>query len=427
VSGVTWYEAIAFAEWKGKKLPTIYQWEKAARPRPGRAMVFGTTLPWGTAPEGQNVVARANFAGAGTMPVDSMPFGISPWGAFHMAGNVAEWTRNPRPPGYVFRGGSWNDAIYSFGQPSSSPPFYSSPTLGFRCVKETVPGEEGEFALSSEDVSPRYTAVGDDEFAEFARRYEYPATPLGAEVVERKESADWVREKVRYFGAGQAPVHLYLYRPKGFSKPQVIHFLPAGDVASGLRSVPDSIESLERHQALIRTGRALFVVLLEGYLERPRSAPPPELYSPDFVDEMVKQATDLRRGLDYIQSRSDLDSERIGMLAPSAGSAPGVIVAALDRRYRAVVIVGGGIDPQEEQVRDPACRIHFAPRIAAPKLMLQGRYDESDPLIGEAMPLFALMKEPKKLEVYDGVHVPPTDLMVRTVTRFFDEHLGVSR
>ena len=102
MTDVTWYEASAFAEWKNKKLPSVYEWEKAAR-YPTNLPV-GMILPWGMISEGVDAAERANFLGKGTLPVDSMPFGISPWGAYNMAGNVAEWCSNPKQPGFAFRG-----------------------------------------------------------------------------------------------------------------------------------------------------------------------------------------------------------------------------------------------------------------------------------------------------------------------------------
>jgi len=113
VTDVTWYEASAFAQWSGKKLPTIFQWEKAGR-YPGTRGA-ATSFPWGFVAEGVDVTERTNFLGKGTVPVDSMPFGMSTWGAQHMAGNVSEWVRNAKPPGHAARGGSWNDATYAFG------------------------------------------------------------------------------------------------------------------------------------------------------------------------------------------------------------------------------------------------------------------------------------------------------------------------
>ncbi len=162
VTNVTWYEAAAFAEWKGKKLPTIYQWEKAGRhPTVTSAANF---YPWGLVGEGVDATERSNFLGHGTMPVDTMPFGASPFGAHHMAGNVSEWCRNPHPPGHAVRGGSWKDAVYIFGLTAALPSFYSAPTLGFRCVSGGG-GEEGDFALSPSGFVPVYKPVDDRTFA----------------------------------------------------------------------------------------------------------------------------------------------------------------------------------------------------------------------------------------------------------------------
>jgi formylglycine-generating enzyme required for sulfatase activity len=67
-------------------LPTLFQWEKAARA--SMHTVFGVIFPWGLL-DPRNVAQRANFESAGTAPVDSFPFGMSPYGVYNMAGNVA--------------------------------------------------------------------------------------------------------------------------------------------------------------------------------------------------------------------------------------------------------------------------------------------------------------------------------------------------
>jgi formylglycine-generating enzyme required for sulfatase activity/pimeloyl-ACP methyl ester carboxylesterase len=424
VTDVTWYEASAFAEWKGKKLPTIYEWEKAAF-YPSN-LLLGMTLPWGVVGEGVDAAERANFLGKGTMPVDSMPFGVSPWGAYNMAGNVSEWCRNPKEPGFAFRGGGWNDAVYAFGQTGGYPAFFSGGSLGFRCVKEPYSdsGEQGGFALSASGFAPQYHPVDDRVFADLRDRYNYPKSPLNARVIESSETRDWKREKIEYDVAGST-VTAYLYLPSGFRRPlEVIHFAPAGDVDGGFRTLPDSIES--RLSPFIRGGRAVFSVVLEGYVGRPRPAgfQRPDSRSDEFVDYVVKRVTELRRGLDYIETRPDLDHARIAFMANSAGTWTGVILTSLETRYRSVLFVGTGIEPRSMTDAPAACRINFAPRIAAPKLMLHGRYDEDTPFKSEAEPLLRLLREPKRLQMYEGGHVPPNDVYIPAVTKWFDETLG---
>lgn len=422
VTNVTWYEAAAFAEWKGKKLPTIYQWERAARDPAVSAI--GSAFPWGLVTQGEDVTHRANFQGEGTVPVDSMPFGISPWGAHHMAGNVAEWCRNPKEPGFTVRGGAWSDLVYAFGETGAFPPFYSSPSLGFRCVKESGSGgtDQGGFPLPLSQRIPEFQPVSDEEFAEIRRRYEYEQEPLHARVVERIEEPAWTIERVEYRSGGET-VPAYLYLPKGFQAPhQVVQFSPGGDVTRGWRRLDDGIEIWL--SGTIRSGRAVFAVVREGYQGRPRTRVPPDWTSPQYADHIVTQVTEMRRGLDYLATRPDIDTSKIAFFAISAGTAEGVLLAALEDRYRSVMLIGSSLREREKAGTPAANRINFAPRVGGHKFMFHGRYDETAPWETQGRALFDLLPEPKRFELFEGGHVAPSAILVPTIQKWLDETLG---
>jgi eukaryotic-like serine/threonine-protein kinase len=425
VTDISWYEAAAYAAFRGKQLPTIFQWEKAARN--GQASALGNYMPWGLFYPGDTVEGRANFNNNGTTAVNDLEFGMSPFGAYNMAGNVSEWTENDSSEGFIATGGGWGDPLYTFAQYGMFPGFYSSNKRGFRCAMN-APGANGDEGAARIEISreiPVYTASSDTNFRTWANAYHYDNTPLDAQIVEVKETDEWRREKITFNGADNQRAIAYLYLPKNYPRPsQVINIVPAGDVAGGLRSLSASIE--DRLVPLIKSGRAVFGVVLEGYIERLRPAgyEPPDPRTAEYREMIVNRITDVRRGLDYLVTRNDVDAHRIAFLGPSAGARIGLILAAVEQRYAAVVLQGAGVVSEDMLDIPEANPINFAPHIGATKLMLHGRYDEDTPFKTRAEPLFKLLQEPKRLVLYDGSHVPQPELFVTNLNAFLDETLG---
>jgi formylglycine-generating enzyme required for sulfatase activity len=130
VTGVSWYEAAAYASWVGKELPSRAQWYRAALGDRGHV------YPWGR--DARSAARRANFNLAGTSPVGSFPLGVSPFGCFDMAGNVREWLRDQTTEGrrHFAAGGSWEDPAYMFFADHLEPfdPMFAGPGLGLRLV-----------------------------------------------------------------------------------------------------------------------------------------------------------------------------------------------------------------------------------------------------------------------------------------------------
>ena len=93
-------------------------------------------------------------------------------------------------------------------------------------------------------------------------------------------------------------------------------------------------------------------------------------------DDTIAQVKDLRRSVDYLETRSDIDHKRLAYYGISFGAVLGSINLAVENRFKVAVFAAGGCDNDKELPEaDP---FNYAPHVKIPVLMINGRYDLDD-------------------------------------------------
>ena len=412
VSGVSWYEASAYASFAGLSLPTFAQWFMAA---PSDVATY--------------TVRVSNISQSKVGPVGAFN-GLGPYGTYDMAGNVREWVENAAGDNtYFILGGAWKSQSYLYSDPEALAPLDRSSTNGFRCVRNTTPLSE-ELTRPIKTMERDFSKVkpsSNEVFRAYQTLYFYDKTPLNAKVEGVvQDTADWREEKITFDAAyNKERMAAYLFLPKKVRAPfQTVVFFPSARVLD----IPNSqtLGDIKFFDYVIQSGRAVLYPIYEDTYERRVDDVLPG--TSERLEYMTRRFKDLGRSIDYLETRNDIDKNRLAYLGVSMGSAEGVIYTALlQDKLKAVVFLDGGFFLY--QPPNGGDQADFAPRLKRPVLMVNGRYDYVFSLERAQLPLFQMLGSPaedKRHVVLDSPHdvTERRPQLIQNVLDWLDKYLG---
>ena len=421
VVGVSWYEAAAYAEFAGKRLPTVYHWSLAAGDSRYVDICF--------------LIPLSNFGGKGPAPVGSYQ-GMSSHGIYDMAGSLKEWCFNEAPEGCrVMTGAAWNEPEYMFNYVDKYPPFFREANFGFRCMRLLTDDGAWEQAACSVPWY-RFPVLGDQKpcsdevFQAYRKLYEYNKSDLQPTIEATGDLGIYTRwEKVSFNAAyGNERIIAYLYLPRMAKPPfQTVIYWPGLD-ALNLHSISgswyESTNFLETHTS---NGRAFVFPILQGTFER---KVPPEMQDKKTpLEAVIMRVKDFERTIDYLETRpEEFDTNKLAYEGLSWGGNWGGVLPAIETRIKVAVLVSGalrlGYPPEYDQV-------NFAPRVKIPILLQNGRFDSIIPVELCQKPFLRLIgtaEQDKQLKIYETGHA----VWVKNETRkdefdFLDKYLGPAK
>jgi serine/threonine protein kinase/dienelactone hydrolase len=405
VRGVSWYEAMAYARFANKWLPTIHHWS------------------WASYGENEYIRPLSNLNGRGPEPVGQNQ-GIGVFGVYDMGGNVKEWCFNQYGEhDRMLSGADWRSPSYMLRGRDHAPPMTRDETYGFRCVRYyDSKGILWAFRRQEVKEPGRIPSATDEEIQEYLRLFEYDRNlPLNAVLKTRDLPPDvdgLLHEIVQLntaYGEERFDVHLLIPR-RGDAPFQTIVWFP------GIGSMQK--QNLEEYQtrrefqyvrALAMTGRIVCLPVYKGTFDRAHTAPIRSMR--DWRVQLVK---DLSRAIDYLETRSDVDHETLVYVGLSMGAsfAPCHLVA--EPRLKSAVLIAAG--PSADKPPEGSS-MRYAAHVKVPVLILNGQFDTRFPYQEEQLPFFErLGSADKHLEEFPSGHAPPVDDAVRVADKWLRDH-----
>ena len=368
VTGISWFEAKAYAKFKNLKLPNIYEW------------TYASGIPENFMTVNQSVVKMSNYNSSQLREVTNSKGSYN--GLNNIGGNVKEWVLNPygeRKEKYSIMGGSFNELSYTFNNYYSASPFERSVGNGFRLSKSL----KNYKSVTDDDIIPEFerdfdniSDVSDEVFEVYKSQFDYENKPLNATTItldsfQEGYTAQKFDIETSYESEEMLSGYIvYSNKFKGKYDP-IIMFPNATSIGSNnLSDFPGNI--FAKH--LIDEGYAVIHPIYYNTYNREKSI---NTFwaseSEDYKNAVIKIGQDFKRSIDYVESRNDFNIENLSYFGYSWGSIMSNYLLAIDDRIKAAVLCVGGLMMQKSKKEVEAH--YYIRRIKTPILHIVGKED----------------------------------------------------
>ena len=280
---------------------------------------------------------------------------------------------------------------------------------------------------------------------EYLKLYEYDKSlPLNPEITKLAETGSYVAYKVYYSSVNNQRVPAVFTVPKTGSSPYpcIVFLHGYGGKKEDAIPIADVI-----------SGKGYSIFSIDAIYHGERKAPGKVLYSPEPEElkaNVIQTIIDLRRAVDFLETRPEIDRDRIGYAGGSMGGILGSLFVSVEPRIKAaVIVVGGGNLPlmiktsrhyatpairarlkelgisyeQLGEILAPIDPINFIHLVSPRPIQFHcGKYDDIVPAETQRQ-LAEKAGEPKEIYWYDAGHGLPREPMMRRILEFFDKHL----
>lgn len=408
VTGVSWYEAAAYAKFCEKSLPTLHHWLYASVSY--------------AAPE---IIKFGNFNQAGPVDVGSYN-SMTRFGTFDLPGNVGEWTINENLGRKYVMGGNYKEPTYLYNSTFMQlSPWSRSELIGLRCIKVINDSLQAEL-LENFDLERRDYAnlnpVSDKTFELFRELIPRKKISLEPDTESTLEEDIAIRENITVnvpYENGRMMISVFL--PKDVSPPyQPVIYFPGLD-AHYSNSIND-MKLGQRIDWILKLGRAVIWPRYYSTYGRGDS----NFSTEKWIQAYQNIINDIMVTCDYLHLRNDMDTSRIGYHGLSWGGGLAPYVLATEKRIKAGILALFGVSSMEKYRFKQFDQVDYLPRVGIPMLLLGGKYDP-DFTLEEQQAFYDLLGTPdkdKKWVITESTHWIPRDELINESRIWLDKYLG---